>query len=75
MGGPAREIARFSGCNVVGINNNAYQITRAQRHTAAAQLEKQVEFVKGNFMQCMLSLLWACDLLRSLTLLSFSAFP
>ena len=51
VGGPAREIARFSGCNVVGINNNAYQITRAQRHTANAQLEKQVEFVKGNFMQ------------------------
>ena len=51
VGGPAREISRFSGCNVIGINNNAYQISRAERHTTAAGLEKQVSFVKGNFME------------------------
>lgn len=26
VGGPAREIARFSGAHVTGINNNAYQV-------------------------------------------------
>ena len=51
VGGPAREIARFSGCKVIGLNNNAYQIERARKHTNAAQLDKQVEFVKGNFME------------------------
>jgi len=25
VGGPAREIARYADCNVVGINNNDYQ--------------------------------------------------
>jgi sterol 24-C-methyltransferase len=51
IGGPAREIARFSGCNVTGINNNEYQITRANKHTKSSMLEEQVDFVKGNFME------------------------
>ncbi|WFD00526.1 sterol 24-C-methyltransferase [Malassezia yamatoensis] len=50
VGGPAREIARFAGVNVVGLNNNAYQVERAQRYTAKAGLSDQVEFVKGDFM-------------------------
>jgi len=50
IGGPAREIARFSGANVVGVNNNQYQVDRATRHTKAAQLEDLCEFVKGDFM-------------------------
>lgn len=29
VGRPAREIAAFTGCNVVGLNNNSYQIERA----------------------------------------------
>jgi len=51
IGGPAREIARFSGCNVTGINNNEYQLVRANKHTKSAMLEDQVDFVKGNFME------------------------
>jgi len=51
VGGPAREIARFANCNVVGVNNNAYQIQRAIKHTKSAELEHLVEFVKGNFME------------------------
>jgi len=51
VGGPAREIARFSGCNVTGINNNAYQVSRAEKHTKAAMLEEQVKFKVGNFME------------------------
>lgn len=50
VGGPAREIARFADVNVVGVNNNAYQVERAQRYTAKAGLQNQVEFVKGDFM-------------------------
>ncbi|BAE61033.1 unnamed protein product [Aspergillus oryzae RIB40] len=50
VGGPAREIARFTGCQVVGVNNNGYQIARATRHTQKAGLEEQVSFCKGDFM-------------------------
>src|SRR3982750_3343652 len=31
VGGPMRTIARFSGANVVGVNNNAYQIARGEK--------------------------------------------
>lgn len=51
VGGPAREIATFTGCHVTGLNNNAYQVSRANQITAAAGLSKQLNFVKGNFME------------------------
>lgn len=51
VGGPAREIARFSDVEVVGINNNEYQVGRAQKHTKTAGLQNQVTFVKGDFMK------------------------
>ncbi|KAF8754524.1 putativecycloartenol-C-24-methyltransferase 1 [Rhizoctonia solani] len=50
VGGPAREIAIFSGAHVVGVNNNDFQLGRAQRYTHNAGLSSQVEFVKGDFM-------------------------
>lgn len=50
VGGPAREIARFAGVNIVGVNNNAYQVERARRYTEKAGLSDQIEFVKGDFM-------------------------
>ena len=34
VGGPMREIAGFSGANVVGINNNAYQVARGTAKNA-----------------------------------------
>ena len=46
VGGPAREIASFSGAKVVGINNNAYQVQRANKHTKDQKLEHLVSFVK-----------------------------
>ena len=49
VGGPAREIARFAGVEIVGINNNEYQVLRARKYTEKAGLEKQVSFVKGDF--------------------------
>ncbi|KAK2758973.1 hypothetical protein FQN54_003071 [Arachnomyces sp. PD_36] len=50
VGGPAREIASFSGCNVVGLNNNSYQIDRARGYANRAGLNDQVSFIKGDFM-------------------------
>lgn len=51
VGGPAREIARHTGVNVVGLNFNEYQIQRAARYTVEEGLESQVSFVKGDFMK------------------------
>ena len=51
VGGPAREIARLAGVNIVGVNNNAFQVERARRYTESAGLQDQVSFVKGDFMR------------------------
>ncbi|MCJ1334946.1 Delta(24)-sterol C-methyltransferase [Bachmanniomyces sp. S44760] len=51
VGGPAREIAKFTGANIVGLNNNDYQIERATRYAAKEGLSNQLSFVKGDFMQ------------------------
>jgi len=50
VGGPAREIARFAGVQIVGVNNNDFQVGRARRYTEQAGLSGQVQYVKGDFM-------------------------
>jgi sterol 24-C-methyltransferase len=50
VGGPAREIAKFAGVNIVGLNNNDYQIQRGTLRAAKEGLSKQVSFTKGDFM-------------------------
>ena len=50
IGGPMRSIARFSGAEIVGINNNDYQLRRAETHTRAAGLERLCSVRKGDFM-------------------------
>ena len=50
VGGPAREIVKFSDVNVVGLNNNDYQIDRAIAYTKKEGLSKKLSFVKGDFM-------------------------
>ena len=55
VGGPAREIARFSDAHIVGLNNNQYQVERARKYTEKAGLSDRVEFVKGDFMKYSLS--------------------
>ncbi|GAA5987990.1 hypothetical protein JCM5350_007851 [Sporobolomyces pararoseus] len=50
VGGPAREISRFADVEVVGINNNEFQVGRARKYTEKAGLSGQVSFVKGDFM-------------------------
>ena len=51
VGGPLREIARFSGATIVGVNNNEYQIERARKLTDEAGLGHLAEFLKCDFMQ------------------------
>lgn len=51
VGGPAREIAKFTGCHVTGLNNNDYQIERATAYAAKDGLADQLDYVKGDFMQ------------------------
>ncbi|THU98385.1 sterol 24-C-methyltransferase [Dendrothele bispora CBS 962.96] len=51
VGGPAREIATFMDCEVVGLNNNEFQIGRAKKCTRKMGLEDKVTFVKGDFMK------------------------
>jgi len=50
VGGPAREIAKFTGCHVTGLNNNDYQIERASQYAEKEGLAGQLDFVKGDFM-------------------------
>jgi sterol 24-C-methyltransferase len=51
IGGPAREIARFTDTHVTGVNNNDYQLDRARKWTAKAGLTHLVDFKKGDFMK------------------------
>jgi len=50
VGRPAREIASFTGCQVVGLNNNGYQLERATNFAQRERLDHLVSFVKGDFM-------------------------
>lgn len=50
VGGPAREIAKFAGVNIVGLNNNDYQIERAGKYASKEGLTQQLGFTKGDFM-------------------------
>lgn len=51
VGGPAREIAKFAGVSIVGLNNNDYQIERATRYAQREGLGHKLRFTKGDFMQ------------------------
>ncbi|KAL4918712.1 S-adenosyl-L-methionine-dependent methyltransferase [Aspergillus aurantiobrunneus] len=51
VGGPAREIVKFTDANVVGFNNNDYQIQRATRYAEREGLSDKLSFMKGDFMQ------------------------
>ena len=52
VGGPAREVSAFTdAAEIVGINNNAWQVARAERQTKAAGMESKVKFVKGDYMR------------------------
>jgi sterol 24-C-methyltransferase len=52
VGGPAREMVKFAGVNVVGLNNNDYQIDRATAYASREGLSHKLSFQKGDFMVC-----------------------
>ena len=49
VGGPMRTLARYSGASFVGINNNAYQIERAEAHTQ--DVRSLCRFIRCDYMQ------------------------
>lgn len=51
VGGPMRTIARFSGANIVGVNNNDYQIKRGTKQNQDAGLASRCSFMKADFMK------------------------
>ncbi|KAM3452837.1 hypothetical protein MY3296_004253 [Beauveria thailandica] len=50
VGGPAREISRFTGCHVTGININQYQVDRATMYAKKHDMADNLDFVQGDFM-------------------------
>ncbi|KXS22299.1 hypothetical protein M427DRAFT_92658 [Gonapodya prolifera JEL478] len=50
VGGPMREIAKFTGASIVGINNNAYQVERCGYYGKKYALDQLTSAVKGNFL-------------------------
>lgn len=50
VGGPMREIAKYSGASVIGVNNNAYQVHKAEKYTSRLGLDPVCQVIKGDFM-------------------------
>ncbi len=51
VGGPMRGVARFSGAHVIGVNINAYQVSKARRYNAEAGLAETCELIEADFME------------------------
>ena len=49
IGGPMRNLARYSGASFVGINTNAYQLERARVHTR--EVQSLCSFIHADFME------------------------
>ena len=49
VGGPLREIARFSGSQIVGVNISAYQLERARKLTDEAGLSQLATYLESDF--------------------------
>ena len=60
VGGPGREIAKFSGASVVGLNCSAYQLERAREHTRKAQLQDLCTYVKVSISVCVYVCVCVC---------------
>ncbi|CAM1511866.1 Fc.00g093790.m01.CDS01 [Cosmosporella sp. VM-42] len=50
VGGPAREIVKFTGAHVTGLNINEYQVSRAGNYAEREGLSSKLSFVQGDFM-------------------------
>jgi sterol 24-C-methyltransferase len=52
VGGPAREIVKFTGCHVTGLTISQYQVERATNYAAKEGLSHKLQFQQGDFMVC-----------------------
>jgi len=50
VGGPMRNIARFSGAKITGVNISEYQIRVGEKHNKRMHLDHLCEFVQSDFM-------------------------
>lgn len=51
VGGPAREIVKFTGvAHITGLNLNEYQVARANNYAQREGLGDRLDFVQGDFM-------------------------
>ena len=50
VGGPAREIAKFTGAHITGITIANYQVQRASSYAQKQGLSHLLDFVQGDFM-------------------------
>ena len=46
MGGPARNIARYSEAEITGLNVNEYQVKKATKLTSETNLQHLIKFDK-----------------------------
>ena len=51
VGGPAREVARLVGCEVVGVTINQYQVDRATELTLREGMGRWCTFIRADFMK------------------------
>ena len=58
VGGPAREIAKFIGCEIVGITINQRQVDRARELTEEAGMSDKCVFIQGDFLVWLLRCYW-----------------
>ena len=49
VGGPLRNVVRFSQAKVTGVNNNEYQISRARRYDSRLGLSSNTSYTKTDF--------------------------
>jgi len=50
VGGPMREIARFTGAHVTGVNLNGYQVRKAREYNTRARLDDRCALIEADFM-------------------------
>jgi sterol 24-C-methyltransferase len=50
VGGPLRELIRFSGAHVTGVNNNAYQLEKARTYNRRARVDDRATMLEADFM-------------------------
>ena len=51
VGGPMRNIAKFTGADVTGVTINEYQVAVGNRYCAEQGVEKQCRSVQGDFQK------------------------